>query len=247
MRGNGGVRFAQTLRNNATKLGGITIETPNAYTEGERSVAEASHKFYLSIKAGKVRGVESEDVSTLVYDDREAPADTDIDDAESLIAGLRVAYGDSSNHPDGCVIHNPPCPPGWSPIGGIASDFWDTSNDPMTMRADFLNQTSPERTAFVSALEMELISKPDKVVSKTEPVTLGFDGSEGRKRGIADATVLVGYSVTQKHLFKIGCWSQPEGPTGVGWKPDKNEVNAALHQAFKDYNVVGFYADASAG
>lgn len=32
---NGGPKLAKTLRNNATKLGGVTIETPNAYTIGE--------------------------------------------------------------------------------------------------------------------------------------------------------------------------------------------------------------------
>jgi len=39
---NGGPKLAKTLRNNATKLGGVTIETPNAYTIGENSVAETT-------------------------------------------------------------------------------------------------------------------------------------------------------------------------------------------------------------
>ncbi|HEY4267516.1 MAG TPA: hypothetical protein VGM94_04920 [Galbitalea sp.] len=244
VRSNSGVKLAQTLRNNATKLGGVTIETPNAYTLGERSVAESSFGFWSDITSGKYESLE--DVRSIYFDHRPAPASTDIGDHDSLIEGLRVAYGDASKDPRGCVLHDPPCSPGWSDLERIALDFLDTSNDVAVMRADFLNQIDVARDAYVTDPEIRAIVA-DKTVTKTEPVTLGFDGSEGRKRGIADSTVLVGYSVTQKHLFKIGLWEQPEGPKGEGWRPPKLEVEAAVTQAFKDYNVVGFYADPSAG
>lgn len=244
LKGNSGVKLAQTLRNNATKLGGVTIETPNAYTLGERSVAESSFEFWERIKSGKYKNLE--DVTSIYFDHRPAPAGTDIGDRASLVAGLRVSYGDASAHPDGCVIHVPACPPGWSDVFRTAEDFFDTSNDPSVMRADFLNQVDVASDAFVSDPELRSIIK-DVTVSKSEPVTLGFDGSEGRKRGIADSTVLVGFSVTQRHLFKIGLWEQSDGPKGEGWRPPKLEVEAAVAQAFKDYNVVGFYADPSAG
>lgn len=244
LRGNSGVKLAQTLRNNATKLGGVTIETPNAYTLGERSVAESSFEFWERIKSGKYKNLE--DMTSIYFDHRPAPAGTDIGDRDSLVAGLRVSYGDASAHPDGCVVHVPPCAPGWSDVFRTAEDFFDTSNDPSVMRADFLNQVDVASDAFVSDPELRSIIA-EKSVTKGEPVTLGFDGSEGRKRGIADSTVLVGYSVTQRHLFKIGVWEQPDGPKGEGWRPPKLEIEAAVAQAFKDYNVVGFYADPSAG
>ena len=244
LKSNSGVKLAQNLRNNATKLGGVTIETPNAYTLGEKSVAEMSADFYAAIKSGKHKNLE--DVRSIYVDHRPAPARTDIGDRESLVAGLRVAYGDASAHPDGCVIHEPPCPPGWSDVFRTAEDFFDTSNDPQVMKADFLNIVDVARDAFVTDPEIRGIIA-DKTISRTEPITLGFDGSEGRKQGIADSTVLVGYSVRQKHLFKIGLWEQPEGPKGEGWQPPKLEIEQAVAQAFKDYNVVGFYADPSAG
>jgi hypothetical protein len=248
VQGNGGIRFAQNLRNNATKIGGMTIESPNAFTPGERSVAEASAKFWDNIKSGKMKQLDAQDVRSLLYDHREAPAETDTSDMQSLVAGLRVAYGDSSNHPDGCVLHTPACPPGWSPIGRIAADFWDTSNDPQTMRADFLNQITHATNSYVSQPEMRAI-QADKEITPQEPITLGFDGSEGRKpgMGVADSTVLIGYSVNQKHLFEIGVWEQPIGPKGEGWKPPTLEVEAKVRETFKKYNVVGFYADPSAG
>lgn len=243
LRSNSGVKLAQTLRNNATKLGGVTIETPNAYTLGERSVAESSFEFWDKIKSGKHAALEN--VKSIYFDHRVTPA-TDIGDRESLIEGLRIAYGDSAKDQRGCVLHDPPCEPGWSDLERIADDFLDTSNDPAQMRADFLNQVDSARDAFVSEPELRAIMA-DKTISKIEPVTLGFDGSSGRKRGIADSTVLVGYSVTQKHFFKIDIWEQPEGPKGEGWKPSKLEVEQAVTKAFRDYNVVGFYADPSDG
>lgn len=244
LRGNSGVKLAQTLRNNATKLGGVTIETPNAYTLGERSVAESSYEFWDKIKSGKHQALE--DVRSIYFDHRVTPA-TDIGDRDSLIEGLRVAYGDSSKDPRGCVLHDPPCTPGWSDLERIADDFMDTSNDPAQMRADFLNQVDSARDAFVSEAELRAVLA-EKEISKTEVVTLGFDGSEGRKRGIADSTVLVGYSVTQKHIFKIGLWEQPEGPKGEGWKPPKDEIDAKVRQTVsKDLHTVGFFADPSAG
>jgi len=243
VKGNGGIRLAQNIRNNSTKASGVTIESPNAFTPGENSVAEASARDWDLIDSGKYPDLSA--ARQLLYDHREAPADTDPTNQESLIRGLRFAYGDSSDHPDGCVIHEPPCEPGWAPIERQALAFLDTQ----VLRSDFLNQVTHATNSFVSQPELRAIQSLEKVVTKTEPVTLGFDGSEGRKpgRGTADSTVLIGYSVSQKHLFKIGVWEQPDGPKGEGWRPPVLEIEAAVRQAFKDFNVVGFYADPSAG
>lgn len=248
VKSNGGVKLAQTLRNNATKLGGVTIETPNAYVLGERSVAEASFGFWDDIQSGKYENLE--DVRSIYFDHHPAPADTQVDDMGSLVHGLRVAYGDSAKHPEGCLLHDPPCAPGWFDVHRGALDFFDTSNDVAVMRADFLNQVDAARDAYVSDPEIRACvdAGKDKVITRTEPITLGFDGSEGRKdKGIADSTVLIGYSVTQRHFFKLGIWEQPDGPAGKGWRPPKLEIEQTVAKAFKDYNVVGFYADPSAG
>lgn len=133
---NHGVKLAQTLRNNVTKRGGVTIETPNAYILGEGSVAERSFEFWNEVQSSE--GTEA-DRRTIYFDHRPTP-DVKIDDHDELIRALRVAYGDSSADPRGCVLHDPPCSPGWVDLERIASDFLDTSNDVQQMRADFLNQ-----------------------------------------------------------------------------------------------------------
>jgi hypothetical protein len=234
---NGGRRLAKTMRFNAGKIGGSLIETPNAYTPGEDSVAEQSAADYQAILQGRSRG------SGLLVDHREAPGTTDLTDQESLVAGLRYAYGDSSDHPDGCVLHTPPCPPGWSPIERLAADFYDTSNDPQELRADYLNQITHAADSWLSEPEVRAASDLGRTVEPGDRVVLGFDGSRKRARGVTDATALIGCRVSDGHLFTIGVWEQPAGPLGEDWQVPVVEVLAAVHEAFATYDVVGMYAD----
>lgn len=132
---NHGVKLAQTLRNNVTKRGGVTIETPNAFMIGEGSVAERSMQFWNKLQSSKGNATERR----MVFFDQRPTPNVDIDNHDDLIRGLRIAYGDSSKDPRGCVLHDPPCRPGWVDLERIARDFRDESNDRQMMRADFLN------------------------------------------------------------------------------------------------------------
>ncbi|HEY8985434.1 MAG TPA: terminase [Streptomyces sp.] len=240
---NGGVRLAKVMRFNAAKLGGSLIETPNAFTPGSGSVAEQSASDYQAIIDGRSRA------RGILVDHREAPPDTDMTDEASLVAGLRYAYGDSSDHPDGCVLHDPPCAPGWSPIERLTSEFYDTSNEPQDLRADLLNQITHAADAWLTEPEVRASSDLGKVVEPGERVVLGFDGSRKRARGVTDATALIGCRLSDGHLFTIGVWEQPDrlpiGPDGkpVEWQVPVVEVLAAIAEAFATYDVVGFYAD----
>lgn len=242
---NGGLRLAQTIRTNAKKVGGRTLESPNAFIPGEGSVAEGSASYAEKILAGKTRA------TGLLYDHREAPSDTDMSDRESLVAGLRYAYGDSSDHPDGCTIHETPCAPGWAPIESNADAFWDPAMDVQMLRSDFLNQITHASDSWLSRPEWQarsIITLTDagEVVEPLRPgdvVTLGFDGSRKRKRGTTDATALVLCRVSDGLLVPLGIWEQPDGPDGEEWRIPTDEVEAKIREAFDTYNVVGFYAD----
>ncbi|MFE9624284.1 terminase [Streptomyces sp. NPDC006527] len=240
---NGGVKLAKVMRFNAAKLGGSLIETPNAYTPGEGSVAEQSAADYQAILDGRSRA------RGILVDHREAPPETDMTDERSIVAGLRYAYGDSSDHPDGCVLHDPPCAPGWSPIERLTSEFWDTSNDPQDLRADLLNQITHASDAWLTEPEVRASSDLGKSLQPGDRIVLGFDGSRRRSRGVTDATALIGCRLSDGHLFTLGVWEAPErpqiGPDGkpVEWQVPVVEVLAAVAEAYETYDVVGMYAD----
>lgn len=237
---NGGVRLAEVMRINAAKLGGTTVESPNAFTPGEDSVAEQTAEYYKNILEGQAKD------DGLLYDHREAPPETDLDDRESLVAGLRFAYGDSSDHADGCVLHDPPCAPGWSPIDRLVADTWDLGTDPQTARADFLNQVTHASDSWISRVEWGACADPGKAVADGDRITLGFDGSRHRNRGVTDATALIGCRVEDGHVFEVAVWEQPDGAAGKEWWVPTDEVEAAVRKAFQRWKVVGFYADPAA-
>lgn len=236
---NGGVRLANTMRANAAKVGGTTLESPNAYIPGENSVAEESAAYWSSIREGRAKD------DGLLYDHREAPADTDMSDRPSLINGLRVAYGDSSGHPDGCAIHEPACPPGHVDLDRLVATIWDPAQDVQQSRSDFLNQITHASDSWLSQPEWAACLDLDAVLADGDAVVLGFDGSRGRARGKADATALIGCRVADGLLFEIRVWEQPDGPAGQNWAPNPIEVDAAVNSAFERWRVVGFYADPS--
>ena len=244
---NGGPALAQKIRTNTAKNGGRTLESPNAYIPGENSVAEDSARFAMAIREGRAKA------TGLLWDHREAPADTDLSDRESLTLGLRHAYGDSSGHPDGCIIHDPPCPPGHVDLDSQINVIWDPATDVQTARSDYLNQITHASDSWLTQPEWLAVGpKRDEVprtIDPREPITLGFDGSRSRARGKADATALIGCTVRDGHIFQIKVWEEPDNwqppandPKAV-WQIPTHEVEATVKETFEKHNVVGFYAD----
>lgn len=234
---NGGTKLFQTVKNNTAKRGGSFIESPNAFIPGEGSVAEDSAAFWKAIRECRARD------DGLYYDHREAPPDTDMADRESLMLGLRTSYGDSSGHPDGCLLHDPPCAPGHVDLDHLVATVWDPTSDPQVSRSDFLNQIVAASDAWLSQPEWSACADASKVVGDGDTIVLGFDGSRKRGRGVTDATALIGCRVEDGHLFEVGVWEQPDGPAGQDWEVPVPEVLAAFAMAFTRWNVVGAYCD----
>lgn len=236
--GNGGKRLASTMRSNAAKLGGSTLETPNAFIPGESSVAEDSAAYWSTILSGDAMD------DGLLYDHREAPATTDMSDRDSLLEGLRIAYGDASADPRGCVIHDPPCKPGWVDLERIMATVWDTATDPQVARSDFLNQVTHASDSFLSQVDVRAVIDESKQLKDGDTIVLGFDGSSGRVRGNPDATALVAARLEDKYICEVKIWEKkPNDPQD--WQPNLLDVQATLDECFKRYRVVGFYADPS--
>lgn len=240
--GNGGVSLMAKLADNIGKTNGAYIETPNAYApvgEDARSVAQRSAEAYQAMQEGRARMERG-----LLYDHREAPATTDLTDRESLTLGLRLAYGDSSAHPDGCLIHDPPCEPGWADHDAHIARIWDPDNTEQNARANFLGQITGTSDAYLDQTTWMACAKPDVTLSDGDLITLGFDGSRGRAKGKPDATAVVGCRVSDGHLFEILVLEAPdERSKWKDWAPDIPLLERTLEETFAKYDVAAFYAD----
>lgn len=236
---NGGHVLADVMRANAAKVGGTVLESPNAFFPGDDSVAERSAHFAEAIKEGRALD------DSLLWDHREAPPLLDLfENRPALIEGLRVAYGDASGHKGGCVIHKPACPPGHMDLERLVSVVYDPAQDIQRSRADFLNQITHHSDSWITAPHWNACYRPERgLPADGEPITLGFDGSQGRARGKADATALIGCHVPSGHMFQIGVWEQPHGPDGRGWTPPTFLIDNAVRTAFERWRVVGMYGD----
>lgn len=233
---NGGPILAQNIRTNTAKNGGRTLESPNAYIPGLQSVAERSAQYAEAIASGQTKS------DGLLWDHREAPAETDLTDRDSLVAGLRFAYGDSSGHPKGCVLHDPPCTPGHVDLDAQIAIIWDPATDIQVARSDYLNQITHASDSLVSAPEWKACAAPQKVIPGGDTITLGFDGSRGRAKGKPDATALVACRVSDGHLFEVKVW-EAEDSEWADWEPPLVEIEAAIRTTFDKYRVAAFYCD----
>lgn len=234
---NGGPKLARTMRTNAAKVGGTTLESPNAYTPGEDSVAEASANYWEDIKLGRALN------EGLYYDHREAFADTNLEDYDSLIRGLRYSYGDSSGHPDGCTIHEEPCKPGHVNLDRLVATIWDTTQHEEDSRTDFLNQITQAADAWLNYQQVANCYNSDAVLHPRDEIVLGFDGSRGRGKGKADATALIAVRVADGFTWECGIWEP--GPKDRDWKPPHIEIDNTVDEWFERARVIGFYADPS--
>lgn len=224
---NGGIALAATVRRNLAKTGGTSIEAPNAYLPGDESVAEHSAAFYQKILEGKARE------EGLLYDHREWPADTDMTDRESLLAGLAYVYGESAD------VNG-----GWVDLERLVGDIWDPDADPQDSRRFFGNQITHATDSWVSQPQMAATARPLEIVADGEMIALGFDGSRHRSDTVTDATALIGVRISDGLIFPIGIWEQPDNEPD--WWAPTLEIDAAVKGAFKQFNVVAFYADPAA-
>lgn len=199
------------------------LETTTMYQPGANSVAEETYKLAEQISEGKTKR------DRLLLDHRWGEiAPADMADEALLGAALADAYGDAL---------------AWNHLPGLI----DQVLDPRAFLTDsiryFLNNQASAENAWIVDHEWANVARADLVVARKEPITLGFDGSRGRYRGITDATALVGCRVSDGHLFELGVWEQPAGATGEKWSPPVPVILAAVKEAFDNFSVVGFYAD----
>lgn len=213
-RTNGGVRLAATLRRNLGKMGGRSLETTNAWTPGEESVAEETATY-----ADKIAEGSAVDVGLMRYHPKAVVRD--LGDEDELRAGLSELYKDSP----------------WVDIGRIVAEVYDLGTHPADARRFYLNEVAVAEDSLIAAHEWDLCATTDRI-EHGDTIVLGFDGAIRE-----DSTALVACRVEDRLFQPLGVWERPDGPLGDGWEVDRETVDDCVRLAFEQFRVVGFYAD----
>jgi hypothetical protein len=148
-------------------------------------VAEKSWQAWRLQIEGKLQG----DDGGILFDHREAPADTDPADRRRSRSGSRCRTATRSTAPAGGSAER------------IVQDYWDPDTEPAVARRFYLNQFYARGGRVARAARVGGVRRVDKVVADGEMITLGFDGSRRRARGVTDATALIACRVSDGHLF----------------------------------------------
>jgi phage terminase large subunit-like protein len=159
-------RMHETVRRNLAKRKAADpwmLETSTMYSVGEESIAEQTHRLWISIQEGRTKN------QGLLFDHKQAPEVPDLQDSEKLKKALAVVYGPAFK---------------WLDINRLMAEI----QDPMTKASDarryFLNQPSTDTDRYMNVTAWNAAAEPEELIEGTE-VVLGYDGS--RKD---DATVL---------------------------------------------------------
>ena len=218
----GGHRVAEVARRNVGKspaeLQARLCEFTNAHQQGLDSVAERSFEAWQAQVSGRAKRQD------ILYDSIEAPPTTDLYDDASRMAGLTAAYSDAP----------------WADLERLSDEVLD----PRTSVADsiryYLNGLAAAEDAWVDPRKFDECAKPDVVVADREQVAMFLDCSKS-----GDATGLVASRLSDGHVIKLGGWQRPHGDRSKGWLAPREEVDAAVRQAFDRYDVTWFGVDPS--
>lgn len=194
------------------------LETTTMFDPSEKSMAQATFEEAEAIRDGrKKRGR-----ARLLYDHRWGEVEDPRDEAK-LRAALIEAYGDAM---------------AWMDLDGLVDEFYTARADIANSRRFFLNAQTSSSDSWIKAHEWAACKRSDRRLHAGDMVTLGLDGSIND-----DSTCLVAIRVADGHMQMLGAWERPEGIEGEDWTVDRVAVDAAVADAMRTYEVVGFYLD----
>lgn len=217
---NGGDKLAATIRRNLGKINGRSVETTNAYLPGEESVAEDSQAYWESIMRGEV------DNPGLMYDFRQAPANTPYERGEDRRKGLVQVYGDAAKENGG-----------WVDLDRIEQEM----DDPATKEADgrrfYFNQITQGSLQWIDPVKWQACFDPHvRPLDVRDAITLGFDG------GLRDdSTALVACRIEDGAIFPIHVWEKPDG--SKDWEVDFVSVDLFVRDTLENFNVIRMNCD----
>ena len=191
-----------------------SLETTTAPQPGEGSIAEDTMRYAQQVAEGKAKDAK------LFFFHRQASDHHDLTTVRGIRAAVREASGPVAS---------------WSDIDTIVEQWRDPTADQAYLERVWLNRLVQSAERAFDVTRWAALAR-EYVVPRRAVITLGFDGSRYR-----DATALVGTEVLTGFQFVLGCWERPENVQK--WEVPKAEVDLAVDDAFKTYNVWRLYAD----
>ncbi|AXQ61063.1 terminase large subunit [Streptomyces phage Hank144] len=213
--GNNGHKMYETIDGNATKQDSRYLAITNAYLPGEDSVAERMRESFEKIREGRAVDV------GFMYDSIEAHPETPLT-PEALIIVIPKIRGDAA----------------WLIPGTIIQSILDTTISASRSRRMWLNQVVAEEDAIYGPAEWDPLLDDTKSLKPGDEIVLGFDGGKS-----SDSTALVAIRVRDMFVVLLNIWEHPEGEEGKHWTVPRGEVDSAVHEAFRMFDVKAFFAD----
>lgn len=190
------------------------MQTTTMYRLGEQSIAEET---LTAWRKGELP-------ATTLVDHREAKGKIDLSDKAHTMAQLVDVYGPAAQ---------------WHDMDRKYRDMRNPrihADDAEAARYN-LNRGIASADAWIAKDVVER-QRRTELVAAGEPIALGFDGSLND-----DSTVLIGSRMSDGFLFPVGIWERPPGRDGIGWEVPRDDVLAAVREAFAMYSVTRMYAD----
>lgn len=217
---NGGHALYAVMRRNAAKVGGRLLEIGNAPENGAGSVSERTERAYNAWRAGKTTG----DIR-LLYDSREAPPESRLDDLVLRRAGLRAAAGDAW----------------WIDPEDIDTEIGSPDITPSESRRFYFNRSVAADDAWIDPNDWDRLGTGFSIPPGRE-VVIFADLSKSR-----DATAVMVCDLENGHVATIDVWERPTDHRREHWQVPRTEVLRAGLAAMSRWHVCALFADPGSG
>lgn len=214
VQGNSGIEMYLTADNNAAKLGNRYLAITNAYVPGEDSAAERMRLAYERILEGL-----DEDLG-FMYDSLEAHEGIPLT-KEGLRFAIPIIRGDSL----------------WCKPDNVIPSALRGDMPPARARRMYLNQIVAGDDKLWTEADIKA-NKVDDILRAGDKIVLGFDGGKSD-----DATVLIAIRVDDGFIQPLLVEEKPTAARAKGWEVSHEKVHSVVSEAFRLYQVQGFYAD----
>lgn len=195
-----------------------SLEITTAFAPGEGSVAEDTMEYARQVADGLVQD------SRLFFFHRQASDGHDLSTPEGVRAAVLEASGPAA---------------AWSDIDGIAEQWEDPTADRSFLERVWLNRPVRASERAFDVERWKELADPDYRPAKGALITLGFDGAR-----FWDSTALIATEIQNGFQWLPKLWERPASLGEEGkWEVPVEEVDEAVAELFRYYNVWRLYAD----